>query len=398
MYWQPTILVGLIISLILWGCKTPSYDADLSKQYVKVLDDADASTSYTIVDAIELSSGSILLLAQKNLTEVYIAQTNASGELEWDSTLPSSQYIYPIPNIFSIGTNQYFACMDATDNSTHIFHVETDASTGSNLHLHTSFASITYPLAINTYNGSPVISSYDPGSWSSVVSMLNGTVTSTVWQAGYTALSDVTSTVNDHIAQTKPLPFFVFENNNTLAVNGFYNYTLSTLFLNPTDGTLLGSLNTNSPNYTGAISSFMQSNVNSNTYHFSYYQGSNQYYSSAIIDPTTTTSVFDLETNDSMLIKAVQQTVDTLKMPILSALNNQNILFGSSLLNGRIALSWFSENTLTFHKEYFVGERLNYQLGKAFQLSNGDLMITGNVWLEDSYSKLFVMKVPASDL
>ncbi len=236
------ILIFAGITAILVSCK--KNDIGPENIFTKIYGDSNSDISYYPLDIVEAGSGYYILAGTAADTarvwpNTYVARVDSEGEMVWSAQI-EAPYVSPVANLIELNGSFYIFCMDDISLGTHILQVDEGAQTAS--HVATIDEAI-YPLAVSkTSDNGVLLLSYDTGTRSSRLSKLDASF-SIQWQNDFRVNEDAEGLLIDHMIKTgKSIPFFTgtVGKGNQYFVNTLYNYTLSLIFVNPSNGDRTG--------------------------------------------------------------------------------------------------------------------------------------------------------------
>jgi hypothetical protein len=220
-----TLLIGL------FACSKEDFDPKTS--FTRIYDHSSAAVSYNPIDVVQTTSGFLILAAkqldQSDFSGIQLIQLDEAGNFVKEQTLDDN-YVAPVGKFISIDSVHYFFGMDENTHTSVLFTVNSDAE-----YTISAVATTRYPLAAaQTADKKLLLVGYDfVGLQTSISKLeLDG---SSISSRGYTigAGKDVETQIISHFTDPdrSALPFFCGEiSTGQVYFNGFYNYTLSTVF------------------------------------------------------------------------------------------------------------------------------------------------------------------------
>ena len=248
-YNQPSAIPALISAIFIfsWLALAGCSDSEVapSDNFVKIYNNELFDISYNPLDVKQTADGSYIILSTANETDTYLLRVNESGEFISD-TIISTPYTNPLSALFLVNGEYHFFSMDNVTLSTYLLKVNISDSTQVP-ELVQSFPEIIYPLhASQVADGGFLIQSYNRDARRTTLTKLNASFNQS-WQAGYDVLEDVEASIISKFAGTgeRSLPYFTggSDDGSIYFLNGFYNFSFSLLFVNGSNGDLLGTLN-----------------------------------------------------------------------------------------------------------------------------------------------------------
>ncbi len=234
------IVAGLVIGLV--SCK--KNDIGSENIFTKIYSDPNSDVSYYPLDIAEAGDGYYILAGIAADTarvwpNTFVSRVDAEGEMVWSAQI-EDPYVSPIANLIELNGSFYIFCMDDISLATHILQIDEGGQTAS--HVATINEAI-YPLAVSkTPDNGVLLLSYDSDTRSSRLSKLDGSF-AIQWQNDFKVNEDAEGLLLDHMIKTgKNIPFFTgtVGNGSQYFVNTLYNYTLSLIFVDPSNGDRTG--------------------------------------------------------------------------------------------------------------------------------------------------------------
>jgi hypothetical protein len=236
------ILPVLVLVALFAACK--KNDISPENIFTKIYSDPNSDISYYPLDIAEASSGYYILAGTaadtaRTWLNTYISRVDAEGEMVWSAQI-EAPYVNPIANLIELNGAFYIFCMDEISLSTHILQVDDGGQTAS--HVATLNEAI-YPLAVSkTPDNNILLLSYDRDSRSSRLSKIDASFT-IQWQKDFRVNEDAEGLLVDHLIKTgRNIPFFTgtVGSGGQYFVNALYNYTLSLIFVDASNGDRTG--------------------------------------------------------------------------------------------------------------------------------------------------------------
>ncbi len=241
---QKIMLIVLLIALV-----TSCEKDNITKKniFTKIYSDPNSDISYYPLDIKQAGDESFFILAASSIDttrtwlNAYVAQIDKEGEMMWSSKIEVPS-VNPVGDIVEINGEYFIFCMDNISLQTHVLKIDNSAQTAS---LVATVSEAEYPLAVSkTPDNGALLLGYDRLTRNSVLTKLNGSF-EVVWQTKFRVMQDAEEILVDHLIRTgKTLPFFtgsVGQGNAThYFANGFYNYTLSLMFVDASGGNQTG--------------------------------------------------------------------------------------------------------------------------------------------------------------
>ncbi len=239
--WVLTILSGFVIT----GCDSSDGDVAPKENFVKIYNNELFDITYNPLDVKQAADGSYIILSTANETDTYLLRVDEFGEFISDTTI-STPYTNPLSELFLVNGDYHFFSMDNVTLSTYLLKVNLSDS-NQTPELVQSFPDIIYPLhASQVPDGGFLIQSYNRDARSTALTKLGANFNQS-WQAEYEVLEDVEGSIIAKFAGTgeRSLPYFTgaTDDGSVYFLNGFFNFSFSLLFVNGSNGDLIGTLN-----------------------------------------------------------------------------------------------------------------------------------------------------------
>lgn len=222
--------------LIVSACSSDPEVSPLVSSYT-IVDKEDPLQSYEPLSIASYDSG-YLVLGTKGDRDGYILATDKQGNFLWDTDfLPI--HVNPTNKWLKINDEHYFVCMDQADLGTYLYKVNTASRTVEQVQYWTD---LKYPLAATAINNELYLLNYSRETLSSRVTKFSATLNQQ-WQQDYNIIADQEALILNHFLDGgNSYPFFIQEGGGNLMINTFFNFTLSTLLINPSNGDQSGQL------------------------------------------------------------------------------------------------------------------------------------------------------------
>lgn len=239
-----TTIIFLAVALVAtFACKKSNLQPE--NIFTKIYSDPNSDISYYPLDLAQTGDeyyilGATAIDTTRTWLNTYIARIDKEGEMLWSTEL-ELPYVNPVSNLIEIGGQYYIFCMDEISLGTHILQIDEGGQTAT----HVASLDVLYPLAVSkTPDNGCLLLGYNRLSRSSSLTKLDGSFNVT-WESLFPVKEDAEAFLVEHLIRTgKNLPFFTGTIGSGSAThyyaNGLYNYTLSLLFVNASDGSNTG--------------------------------------------------------------------------------------------------------------------------------------------------------------
>lgn len=389
--WTQPIL--LVLCFVFFACDNSDNEVAPSENFVKIYNNEQFDISYNPLDVKQTDDGSYIVLGVTNNVETYLLRTNKFGEFISDTTIVSP-YTNPLSDMFLINGDYHFFCMDNTTLSTYLLKVNISDSSQVP-ELVQSFPEIIYPLhASQTPDGGFLIQSYNREAMSTALTKLSAGF-SQEWQAEYEVLEDVESSIISKFAGTgeRSLPYFTgsSEDGNTYFLNGFYNFSFSLLFVNASNGDLIGTLN-GLREETGVSAAL---HLTGDQYALSRFS-----FDENFILPNGTINIqgndFSGEIGGNEFSEMLPEAKVIIKRLTINGINT--IAYGTETKSKQIAIYFYNANDGSLINAKYYGHTNPYEFGNFSLTDDGGLAVLGRTFVAGRFPRITIFKVSEAAL
>ena len=202
-----------------------------SLPFVKIYDDQNGNRSFTPLSIIKSTQDhGYIVLSAFDGWRIQLMKIDNDGVFEWNLELPDA-YVNAVPNLVNIDQHIYLVCMDPIELNTRILRI--DEANHAVIPV-SVLEEVSYPLYAEYAVDNLMLLSSPLGSQITLIQKVSPLL-DTVIQVG--AL-DISMNVDDYLIKHsmhsgKQWPFFIKSTpeKDRFVVNGFYNYSFSTVFL-----------------------------------------------------------------------------------------------------------------------------------------------------------------------
>lgn len=394
-------LFTMVIASLLTGCKEikeNNKNTDPKANFLVIYENNDFSKSFIPIDIQQTSDGGYLVLAKRRITEssfygIYIMKADNTGKFVSGEEV-SNDIVNPVYNLMKVGNAFYFFAMDRLSLDTKLMSAN-ENGTATEI---STITGVIYPLyaALDESTGQFLLQHYNRDELKTGISRIStaGAVTAQrAFSIGFGDF-DVEEPIIDHLTGNgKKLPFLTGSaGGGTYYFNGFYNYTLSTVFFSfntATPGLLQGYKDEK------CISSLV--NLGSNTFAASKYAyGTNTFSPHATINTgsgsiasnsnLTGNTILELKPDAQVFLKnIVGQGV-----PVLA--------YNSDTKNAQIALYFYDPNSGSFRGSKHFGYSNPYEVGNFIQTLDGGLALVGTTYVAGRFPRIVLIKISQEEL
>lgn len=205
-----------------------------SLPFVKIYDDQNGNRSFTPLSIIKsVQDNGYVVLSAVDGWKIQIMKINQWGEFQWNLFLPDN-FVNAVPSLLSIDQKLYLICMDPVELDTRILRID---ETNHAVVPVSTLEEVSYPVHAY-HNGEHLyLMSCPLSSQMTGIHEVSDALDTVVNVSGLPISMNVDDLLLKHAMNTgKRWPFFLKStpDHNYLMMNGFYNYSFSTVFLNTT--------------------------------------------------------------------------------------------------------------------------------------------------------------------
>ena len=378
-------LIFIFVSLF-YSCGNEE-DFVPESSFIKIYNDEFFDSSYIPMDIIDANDKGYFILSAYDAWNTYILRVDEKGEFMWDYKL-EEKYVNPIKGLYFIDSAFYFFCMDDLSLATNLMKA-TDQSKSAEVDK--TFGNIIYPLHSSATDDGFLLESYNRNSFSTRLSKLNSDF-GIVWEEEYEVEQDVEEFIISHLTRIGDrLPFFTGQAGNTYFLNGYYNFSMSLLFVNANDGKQTGVIN--GFRSKSAISSAEY--INGNSYALSRFSFGNNVIIPKIDINTSEISISsDLEGNEHP-----EMTPNAFVYNEIINANGRDVaLFATSTKGGQILLYAYDATSGKLIGTHHLGRINPYEAIDFVTTSDGGLAVLGNTFVNGRFSRITIMKLSEKEL
>lgn len=380
------LLASLFIALLISSCgNEEEFIPDAS--FIKIYNDESFETSYIPMDIVQAGKNGYFILSAFDSWNTYILRVDEDGEFMWDYTLEES-YVNPIKGLYYRDSAFYFFCMDNLSLAT-ILMKATDQSKSAEIER--TYGNTIYPLHSSAVSSGFLLESYNRESYSTRLTKIDENF-GEQWNEEYSVEQDVEESIISHLTRIgERLPFFSGEAGNKYFLNGYYNYSMSMLFVSTGDGTQTGVINGFRDK--SAISSAKY--LDGNSFALSRFDFGDNYLIPKIDLNTNGTGISsDLEGNDHP-----EMTPNAFVYSELVDVNGKEItLYATSTKAGQILLYAYDAINGTLVGTHHLGMLNPYEAIDFVPTIDGGLAVLGNTFVNGRFSRITLIKLSESEL
>ncbi len=381
---QLSIIV--VVVLLLYSCgKEEDYIPESS--FIKIYNDQFFNSAYIPMDIVEAGETGYFILSAYDSWNTYILRVDATGEFMWDYKLQEN-FVNPINGLYYKDSAFYFFCMDDISLGTYLMKASDQSRSAS---VERSFGNIIYPLASSAVDDGFLIESYNRESYSTRLTKLNLNF-GEVWNEEFSVEQDVEQAIISHLTRIgSRLPFFTGQAGNRYFFNGYYNYSMSMLFVNSGNGTQTGVIN--GFRAESAISSALY--INGNSFALSRFdQGENFILPKTDLNTASTGITSDLNGNEHP-----EMTSNAFVNCKMINVNGQDVtIFATSTKSGQILLYAYNATNGSLIGTHHLGRLNPYEAVSFVSTTDGGLAVLGNTFVNGRFSRITLIKISEKQL
>ncbi|MDN5201575.1 hypothetical protein QQ008_09390 [Fulvivirgaceae bacterium BMA10] len=383
----------LLCTVVLLGaCDIGDNNVEPGENIVKIYNNENFAINYDPLDIKQTSDGGFIILSSVDVSDTYLLKINELGEFVSD-TLITSPFTHPLPNLFEIGGDFYFFSMDDISLATHLTKINLSDSSQAPEIIRT-YTEIIYPLAVSqTPDGGFIIQSYNRDSRSSKLTKLDANFAES-WNNEYEVLEDVENTIIGKFSGTaENLPYFTGSMNDgsIYFFNGFYNFSLSVVFVNSSDGDLIGTLN-GLRDETGLSAA---QHITGNSFAVSRFSFDDNF-----LLPLGDINVQANDFSGDLGGNELPEILPSAKVVIKRlTINGQNVvLYGSETKSKQIVLYAYDESDGALLGTKYFGNVNPYEIGNFVETTDGGLAISGRTFVAGRFPRICLFKISETEL
>lgn len=236
-----TYIWVMVLSLLLLGCDKKNNQAAPTLGFTKIIGNTDFLGTFYPFDLKETPDKGLITLSSTNptgLKNIHLTKLSPTGELEWE-LFDSSGFVNPLPVLFEQNGTFYIFGMQEVTLVGHLLQIDLE---NQRLIDFKSYPGFLFPTSAAEVPGGYLVSCFDRDSERVRVMKLNEGFEQE-WQESYRVFEDPVA-FDEHLNLDRPLPFFCGHVGTASGARAYFvgsmlNQTLTTSFLNPTDGSVL---------------------------------------------------------------------------------------------------------------------------------------------------------------
>ena len=374
--------------LCLTACGREETEATPDHRFTRVYDNGLAGGSYDPLDVRQTADSGYLMLGALNDWDVYLMKADRNGNFQWEAKL-GKPYVNALPNLFAIGKDHYFFCMDGITLGTYLMKIDEAGQTAQPVK---SFSEASYPLAVSaTPEGGFLLQYYHREEKSTGLAKI-GADYDVVWKNKYGVKQDVEQYIVAHLTRIGDrLPFQTGISADGYYLNGFANYTFSMVFVNPGNGEQTGVLNGFRDQ--GAISAALH--LADNQFALARYSfGENHLHPQQPLNPRGVGSVGDLKESSFPEIIPNGRVI----LHRMTVNGQDAVLYAAQSKSSQIILYAFGARTNDLLGKHYLGYGNPYDVAGFTATGDGGLVVLGKTYVAGRFPRLCLFKLSKEDL
>jgi hypothetical protein len=360
-----------------------------SLPFVKIYDDQNGNRSFTPLSIIKSSQDyGYIVLSVFDGWRIQLMKIDKDGVFSWNFELPDS-YVNAVPSLVNINGQLYLVCMDPIELNTRILRID---ETNQTVVPVSTLEEVSYPVHAY-YNGNNLYLMSCPLSSQMMGIHEVSTALDTVIRVGALGIGmNVDEQLLKHVMHTgKQWPFFIKSTpeKDRFVVNGFYNYSFSTVFL---DNSLQFTGVYNGAALDGGINQLEP--LGSNEYGISRVSGDYVFFNpkltlnpNAVAMATSLEAQGDAELNHEMPVLIKELTIKGTKYRAFLASTRSN----------QLSLKLYDETGKKIAGTY-ISKNIPIKASDMIQTPYGELLILTQVRVMGSYNRIGTIKLSKPNL
>lgn len=355
--------------------------------FIKIYNDEFFETSYIPMDIVQAGDDGYFILSAYNSWNTYVLRLDKEGEYVWDYQLEEN-LVNPIKGLYYKDSAFYFLCMDDLSLATNLMKA-TDESQSAQIEQ--TFSNIIYPLHSSAADDGFLLVSYNRESYSTRLTKL-GLDFNVQWDEEYSVEQDVEESIISHLTRIGDrLPFFSGQAGNKYYFNGYYNYSMSMLFVNNNDGS-----------QTGVINGFRDKSAISSA---KYLDGNSYALSRFDFGENFILPKIDLNSNSVGISSELEGNIHPEMVAnafVCSEVINVNgkevTLYATSTKAGQILLYAYDPLSGSLIGTHHLGRLNPYEAIDFVSTEDGGVAVLGNTYVNGRFSRITLIKLSEKEL
>ena len=380
------IFISILAVIYMLSC-TQEEEFVPEDSFIKIYNDELFQSSYIPMDIVQAGDHGYFILSAYDSWNSYILRVDEEGEYMWDYRLDEN-IVNPIKGLYFKDSAFYFMCMDDLSLATLLMKA-TDQSQSAQLER--TFGDVIYPLHSSQVDDGYLLVSYNRESYSTRLSKLS-TDFALQWDEEYSVEQDVEESIISHLTRIGDrLPFFSGQAGNGYFLNGYYNYSMSMLFVNAADGA-----------QTGAINGFRDKSALSSA---KYLDGNSFALSRFDFGENYIIPKIDLNTTGIGISSDLAGNIHPEMTPnafvyneVIDVNGKQITMYATSTKGGQILLYAYDAINGTLVGTHHLGRINPYEAIDFVPTNDGGLAVLGNTFTNGRFSRITLVKLSEKQL
>ncbi|MCC5930103.1 MAG: hypothetical protein JJU28_12710 [Cyclobacteriaceae bacterium] len=386
--WDSTAMVAFALMLFISACDIEDSQPKVDAGFLRIYDDGTFETRYFPVDMVQTPDSGFAILSAENDWQTYFMKVDKQGNFEWEIHLPD-KYVNPIRGMYLADSVLHFYCMDKIALGTYLLQVSPLSGQVQELRF---FPSLLYPLAAKPLpDRTTLLLSYNRDETSSRFSKISSTFAEQ-WGENYNVFQDVEEDLIIHLKRLgRRIPFFVGASQSRYFWNGFYNFNLSLVFSNPSNGA-----------ETGLISGFRSQSgmsaalpLEGNRYFFTRFNFNEHFIiNGQSINENSIQFGGDLA---SVLQPEIRDQAQVFVSDI-SIRGSSYRLMATDTKRGQILLAFYDASATNLLGLKYLGRNNPYEIAGLTKTLDGGLAVLGTTYLAGRFPRICLFKISPREL
>ncbi len=388
-----TFYIFLVLLFGIISCDTEKSEVELTNNFVKIYNNEDFKINYRPLDIKQTKDGGFIILGVEGSNNTYISRITDVGEFLSDTVI-SSPYTNPLSELIEINDAYHFFSMDDVTLGLHLLKVSLSDSSQTP-EVVKSFPEIIYPLhASQTPDGGFIIQSYNRDHKTTVLTKLSAGF-SIAWQEEYEVLEDVEEKIIAKFAGTgeRTMPYFTgtTDDAGTYFFNGYFNFNFSMVFVNASNGEMIGVLN-GLREETGISAAAHLGDADYALARYSF----NDNFIAPKGEITPQDAKFSGEIEDNKLSEVEAHAVVKIKRLVING--KDVVVYGTHTKSKQIVLYLYDEADGVLLGIKYFGDVSPYEFGSFNITNDGGLVVLGRTFVAGRFPRMVVFKISQDDL
>ncbi|MDQ3393641.1 MAG: hypothetical protein M3512_05950 [Bacteroidota bacterium] len=385
-------LLKIVMIIIFSSCQISENKVEPEVTFNMIYNENNFQGNYDPLDIRQTSDSGYLILSARDKWSISILKTDKWGAVEKLTHL-EAPYANALPLILEKDTSYYFFCMNELSLHTYLMKINKETWQPE---VDKVYNDITYPLATSMVPENAVLlQSYDRVGRNTQLSKLDGNF-NIVWKKTYPILEDQEEPIISHLTRIgKRLPFFTGylgdpSKANTYFLNGYYNFSMSMLFVSINTGELKGVVNGYQDK--GAISAAIMTSGNNMA--LSRYSFEDNF---LLPRQEINTSAI----NFSGDLKGTQLPELSLNAPVhikkLTVAGKEILIYATETKSNQIVLYTYDAASGNLLGTRYWGNQYPYKVASFTATADGGLAIVGKTYVAGKFPRIYLIKISAAE-